>query len=459
VNRPAWTIVAVWVAIYTYRIVVGHYSLGTNAFDLSVFDYSIWSLAHGGNGFVPIYGYSLFGHHFGPFLFLFVPFYWAFEAAFGAAAPTPLFLLIVQVIGVAAAALLFLRFQARIGVERGLALALLGVFLFSRRMHGAMAGMFYPESFQMAFTFAAVASWARGGWRYWLPAVLLLMTKEDAPIYLGGAAVVAHFTPFRNTRQTIQTVSLAAVWLAFAFLVAIPAVRSSDAEALRNPIVENRFGTAERQVDVALVAGRLASHSVVRDALNLVGTTAGLSLAGLPWLLPAIPGIVINLGADPESMQASLIEHYVWPILPWIFMSAAAGTLWIARKYPSVARGWVAILVAITIFDSPALQRLVRTKVNADATVVREQLAALNGDVILAQPNLIPQLPHHTGVYATGGGDAQPPRPPDLVLLTEVGNLWPFTPEDVRQQIQKYESDASYEAVVKGPLWAFKKKN
>ena len=458
-RRAALVIVAAWLAIYAFRIVVGHYSLGTNAFDLSVFDYSIWSLSHGGNGFVPFYGYSLFGHHFGPFLFLFVPIYAAFEIVFGAAAPTPVFLLLIQLLAVAAAAVLFFRFQTRIGLERGLSLGLLAVFLFSRRTHGAIAGMFYPESFQMVFTFAAAAAWSRGGWRYWLPVVLFLMTKEDAPVYLGAAAAVAHFTPVRNLRQTIQTVSLAAVWLAFAFLVAIPAVRSADAEALKNPIVENRFGSAARQVDVPLLTERLASRSVVRDALNLIGTTGGLSLVGLPWLLPAVPGIVINLAADPESMQASLTEHYVWPILPWIFMSAAAGALWVSRHQPRVARAWVAILLAVTVFDSPALQRLVRTRVNPDAVEVRRQLSEVSGEVILAQPNLIPHLPHHNATFATGAGDARPPRMPDVVLLTEVGNLWPFTPEEVRQQIQKYESDGSYEAAAKGPLWIFRRKN
>ena len=459
VSKTAWALVATWLVIYSIRIVAGHYSLGTNAFDLSVFDYSIWSLAHGGNGFVPFYGYSLFGHHFGPFLLVFVPFYALFEHGLGASFPTPVFLLLVQLAAVAGAGVMFFRFERRIGVEQGVAVALLAVFLFSRRTHGAVAGMFYPEVFQMIFTFAAVGAWSRGGWRYWLPVFLLLTTKEDAPVYLASAALVADLTPFRNRRQTILSVSLAAVWLAFAFLVAIPAVRSADAQARRNPIVENRFGSTAHQIEIPLLMERLASYSVGRDALNLIGTTGGLSLIGVPWLVPALPGIAINLAADPESMQASLTEHYIWPVLPWIFMSAAAGTLWTGRRHPRITRAWVGILLVVTLADSPALQRFWRTSVNADAAQARAQLSGLGGEVILAQPNLIPHLQHHAGVYATGGGDARPPRPPDVVVLTQVGNLWPFTPEEVRLQIQTYESDADYDVVAKGPLWAFRRKN
>ena len=183
-----------WTAIYVWRGLVGHYALDTNAFDLSVFDYAVWSLRHGGGGYVPFLGHSIFSHHFMPILGLLVPLHALFDS--------PVCLLVLQVFVTAAAGLAFFVFERRIGVERPAALALLAVFLLARRTHGAVAGSFYPECFQALFTFAVVLAWPRGGWRYWLAAVLLLTTKEDAAIYLASFAAATTISPIRNPHSS-----------------------------------------------------------------------------------------------------------------------------------------------------------------------------------------------------------------------------------------------------------------
>jgi hypothetical protein len=248
---------------------------------------------------------------------------------------------------------------------------------------------------------------------------------------------------------------LAVVWLAFAFLVAIPVSRSADALGPKNPILENRFGSPASQLELPSLVNRLLSASTGRNAVNLVASAGGLSIAGFPWLLPALPGIAINLAADPESMQAALTDHYVWPVLPWLFMSAAAGVVWLSRRSRGLALTWTLILLGVTIADSPALQRLHRTRVSSEAREVRRALATLHGTVVLAQANLIPHLPHQDQIFAIGG-DEKPDVPPDLVLLTEVGNLWPLTRETVRSEVRRYESDPAYERVTAGPLHAFR---
>jgi uncharacterized membrane protein len=63
-------------AISGSMVVADHLTLGTNAFDLSVFDYALWSTAQGGrDGFVPFLGQSLYSHHFMPTLSLLLPVY------------------------------------------------------------------------------------------------------------------------------------------------------------------------------------------------------------------------------------------------------------------------------------------------------------------------------------------------------------------------------------------------
>ena len=447
-DRFAFLIVLLWSAIYIWRGLVGHYALDTNAFDLSVFDYALWSLRHGGLGYVPFLGHSIFSHHFMPLLALLVPLYAMFES--------PVFLLVLQVFVMAGAGLLFFAFQRRIGVETPVALALLAVFLFARRTHGAVAGSFYLECFQALLTFAVVLAWSRGRWRYWLAVAALLATKEDAAIYVASFAAATLFSPLRDHRRAVATVAVAVVWLAAALFVAIPMSRSADGLPVTNPLLAGRYGSPEGEVEWRTLLNRIASRETAGRVVNLIAGTGGLSLLSPFWLLPAIPAVVVNLAADPETMQSALTGHYAWPVLPWMFIAAAAGTIWLARRSRRLVLIWVGVLVAATLADNPALQRLHRTRMPSDARDVRESLRSVRGSVILAQPNLIPHLPHQSAMFAAGGVGQTPPEPPDLVLLSEVGNSWPMTREQVAGEVQRYDTDPGYERLTHGPLHAFR---
>lgn len=447
-DRFAFLIVVLWSGIYIWRGLVGHYALDTSAFDLSVFDYALWSLQHGGLGNVPFLGHSIFSHHFMPLLALLVPLYALFES--------PVFLLVLQVVVTAAAGLVFFAFQRRIGVETPVALALLTVFLFARRTHGAVAGSFYPECFQALFTFATVLAWPRGRWSYWLAVIALLATKEDAAIYVASFAVATLFSPLRDRRRTVTTVAVAVVWFAVAFFIAIPLSRSADGLSMTNPLLAGRYASPEGAVEWRTLVNRIASRETAARLVNLMASTGGLSLVAPFWLLPAAPAVIVNLAADPDTMQSALTGHYAWPVLPWLFVAAAAGSVRLARRSRRLVFVWIGVLLAATLADNPALQRLYRTRMPAEARAVRESLRSVGGSVILAQPNLIPHLPHQSAIFAAGGVGRTPEAPPDLVLLTEVGNGWPMTRDQVAAEVRRYDTDPRYERLTPGPLHAFR---
>src|SRR5687767_2352909 len=113
--------VLVWAAIYVWRGLVGHRAFETNAYDLSVFDYAIWNLAHGDRGFVPFYGYSLFSDHFMPALYAFLP--------LSSVSSSAAWLLMVPAVATAAGALLFRQVIRQEGISPWHATALMLVFL------------------------------------------------------------------------------------------------------------------------------------------------------------------------------------------------------------------------------------------------------------------------------------------------------------------------------------------
>ena len=182
-----------WLGLYLWRSLTAHFSLETNAFDLSVFDYALWSLAHGQPGFVPFIGHSIFSHHFMPILAVLVPLYAPFQSA--------TFLIVFQMLAMAAAGALFYKLQLTIGLRWPLALALLFVFLLSRWSHSAVSSVFYPESLQPLLTLALVLAWNQSWTRFLSCMALLLMTKEDAGVYVAAFGVFQWFyTPDRRRR-------------------------------------------------------------------------------------------------------------------------------------------------------------------------------------------------------------------------------------------------------------------
>ena len=328
--------------------------MSTSAFDLSVFDYAIWSLRNGGGGDVPFLGHSIFAHHFMPILALFAPLHGVFDS--------PTLLLVLQVLTTAAAGLLFVAFERRLGVERLSALLLLAVFLLSRRTHGAVAGSFYPESLQALLTFAIVLTWSGGRWPFWVCTILLLATKEDAAIYVAAFALTMFFVDKSARRRSSIAFVVASLWFVGALFVAIPASRHAEGLSTENPLLGGRYGSADGHVPWGVLAARLVGWTSAEHAAQLMATTGGLSILGPLWLVPAAPGLIVNFAAEPESMQASLTGHYAWPVLPWLFIAAAAGIVSIARRSRRLSIAWLSVLVVVTVADNPAIRRVLSTQ-------------------------------------------------------------------------------------------------
>ena len=443
-----------WLILYVWRAVSGHYSLATNAFDLSVFDYSLWNTLRGKWGFVPFLGHSIFSHHFMPVLLLLAPVY--------ALVQSPVFLITLQEGSVAAGGWLFYRFERRIGLDRAVSLILLVVFLTTRRMHSAALSVFYPECFEAVLTFAVVAAWTRSARVFWPTAVLLLMTKEDAALYLAAFAAVQFFIgPVDARRRAAGALALSIAWAVVAFGVAIPASRAMEGLATSNPLLESRYGTDPHTLPIAAFASRLLSLRTLRTLFDLAAATGFLVVLAPATIAPAVPGVLANVAANQDSMQATMIGHYAWAVLPWLFMAAAAGALRLQARSMRWTRVWCALLLAGTLVDSRAAQSFPRTHADAQARIILHQLADItSGDdylnhVILAQPNLIPHLRHSDHIFALKG-DYHPPSDPDWILLTRTGDLWPLQPDELDGLVAQFAADPAYEQRLAGPLFAFR---
>jgi uncharacterized membrane protein len=453
-HRWTATVIVLWLATYPALLALNHLTLRTNGYDLSVFDYALWSSLHGRLGYVPFMGQSLFAQHFMPTLLALLPVYVLW--------PAPGLLIAVQLVSIFVAALLLWRFAAG-KLPPILVAAFVAAFLFSRRSHAAEISVFYVEALEPMFVLALVLAAAGKHWKvYFVLLLLALGCKEDMAVYLGLFGMLLVFS-FESRRIGVATIFICAVWLAGAVLVAIPSVRATSGLSAANPFVAARYGTAGGGGIGGVVAAATDRLLSERSAAKFVTLSSGVLLTcwlAPEWLVIAVPGIALDLAASPDTLQAGLTGHYLWPILPWLFVAGVVGSVRLIGRWPRSVPWLVAGLFLVTLVDAPirgALWKLPWRDLPA-ATEVRARLAELPPDAdVLAQPNLIPHISHRWGLRALAS-DAHVRPEDDVVLLSPIGDLWPFTTGTLGEMRARIARDSTFSEFPDGPLIDFRRR-
>ena len=443
--------VLAWIA-HLFIGITAHQQLRTSGFDLSVFDYAIWNTGTGGPiAFVPMFGYSLLAQHFMPAVLLLAP--------LGALFDTPVYLIALQSTLFVAGAYLLYR-VAVLRVPGPYALALLVAYLLSRRSHSAATSYFYIESAEPLLVFGALLAWSAGlrVW-YWVLLILALGCKEDVALYFGLFGVMQAVTNHPGPARTLGwlTAAVCAVWAAVALFIAVPYWSEAYGLGSANPILSGRYGIDDG-AGVQAALGRMFSGAALSKLVTVTSMVGFLCFLSPRWLAIVLPGIAFNLAALPGTNQAGLGGHYLWPILPWLFVAAVHG----AERLGSHGLRWIPwVVMLIGVADTPLPSAIVKS-VHRDpaASTVSTQLQSLDlSSTVVAQPNLIPHLPRHNRVFGYGVYSEGQPEP-DLVLLTKTGDLWPLGSngaEGIDRELARWRADARFEQVSAGPLWAFRR--
>ena len=436
-------------ALYLVVGLVLHFSLRTNAYDLSLFDYALWNSLRGRLGWVPFIGHSIFSEHFMPILFVLTPVYALWQS--------PVALIVIQLLAVLTAALLLIALMRSERLDTFATCVIVLVFLISRPSFLAVNSFFYPESLQPALVFASLLAWRAGRFRtYWVCLILLLMTKEDASLFVGSFAIIQWFLePTRRLKSAITFV-IAVAWFTAAIAIAIPYSRAIDGLPSMNHFINARYGTADGSIVASGLVSRVLSVQSATTLLNVLLPFGLLSLGG-PELLAVIgPALIVNLAANQDTLQAAVSGHYLWPMLPWIAAGAVRGYRRLKDMVPRFAIVWCAMIGIATIVSSPIVRNSRRFIVDPAARVTLDQLPATAGLTLASQPNLVPHLTHDNRVMAVGH-DVASLHDYDVVLLTTVGDTWPFSTEEILGLVEKCSRDPAFDKVVSGPLFVFRR--
>jgi uncharacterized membrane protein len=430
------SLVAAWVVIYGALIVLNHLTLRTNAYDLSVFDYALWSTTNGPRvGYVPFFGHTLQAHHVMPTLWLLWPVH--------ALLPSPWLLIAVQVASFAAAALYLAR-EVGHRLSPLIASAILFTFLFSRRSHSVTTSVFYIECLEPILVFGFVWAAARGRWAlYWGLLILALGCQENMAIYTASYGALLMVTP-ATRRIGVLTVILSVAWALIAVRIMIPWARAADGLPPDYAFVTERYG--DRPLTGAIE--RLLRWESVSRVFTLTAMTGFMCWLRPRWLFVIAPGVLLNLAAKDEALQSGLVGHYLWPILPFLFLAAIDGATDAERRWPRTVRAWAIVLVLVVIADSPIVKPaflMTRLHDYGAAHAVRVRLRALAPDEsVLIQPQLVPHIEKRQALATLPSGFSPADATANWIVLSPIGDQWPLIPDEYQAIVNALDTDPRY---------------
>jgi uncharacterized membrane protein len=391
-----WAAAAAYALALTAATVDRHRDFESGGYDLGIFGQGVWLLGQGVRPFSTVRGRDLLADHFQPALVLFAP--------LGALEWTPVALLVVQAVLLAAAAPALYALARRIGVRPPLALGVALLWLASPLTQWANLFDFHPESAVPLLLVLCALELERGrDWLFLAYAAFASCFKEDISLVFAAWGVLLILQGRR--RFGLFLAAAGGAWFVLATQVAIPALGGNL------DYYSERFG-GERGSSLGAVAlsfvrdpletlGDAATPANAKVLLALTFVTAGLALLAPARLLPAVPPLAANL-LSAYSYQHELEFHYYLVPAAVFAVASVYGVDVLQRRGRQAARAAPAVLAAGALVAAalgPASEQL-RASTGLAVEAREQALALVPADAsVAAAPHLVPHLANRRDVY------------------------------------------------------------
>jgi hypothetical protein len=256
--------------------------------------------------------------------------------------------------------------------------------------------------------------------------------------------------------RAVATLGVAVVWLTMAMLVLIPLSRRHDGMSGGNQFATARYADGgQQELAIQPLVARVFNGHALETTFNAVAAFGLLPLGAPTTLLVTLPGLLVDLAAREETRQAWLSDHYFWPFIPWLALATVLVLTRVERRSRSIGRGVAMALIAVTALDSPLIRAIPEGFVPDPAAArVRAQLPRRLDGFVIAQPNLLPHLPH-TMTAATADPAQTPTTRRGLILLTTAGDTWPFSQAEIARAVQSLNGDPDVASANRDSLYMF----
>lgn len=439
-----WGLSSALALAYALYALFRHWRFNSSAYDLGIFDQTIWHLSRFERPASSIAGHAtIFADHFHPIILLLAPAYWL--------VPAPETLLVLQSLLLAASVIpVFWYAQSRIGRPAALWLsASYGMFW---AMQKAAAFDFHEIAFAPLAIATGICALDARRWRLlWACIAALCVIKEDMIPLVGmfGIWLVAIGEAWQGAAAIVVAVA------AFAAVIGVvmPALGGEDSYPYWTSHLQ-----AVRSGPIG-VLGRLVTPPGKLITLAMWLVPFALTPLRSPVLLLAVPFMLGRLlSTSPNHWGTSF--HYSAPLAPIIAMAAADG---LARLRSAVGERWrspllrtaPALMLVLCAFlpGRLPLWRILAPShyraMTADRTGY-EALALIPADrSVVAQHAVVPHVSQRTHVYGLdpGAPDAE------YVIATEHRTPWPLHSVAALRGLLAARKARGYQAIFERDGW------
>jgi uncharacterized membrane protein len=308
--------------------------------DLDTGNYSnlAWAIFHGEGFRGSVLGRHHLGEHFSPIMLLIAPIYLVVQSAD--------VLMTIQALAVASG---IIACAWLLRPNRFAIVTLIVLCLFHPAVLATWRTQFQPIELGFPLVVLALIAIERRS-NTWLIvwAVLLLMTRESAPLSVLGLSIYAAIT--RRFKLAAILAVAAGIWFAITMFVLMPYFRGSE-----HWVHAKYFGPWAQWDKKALYLFVLLAGFGV---LPLLGRKALAATMG------AIPGVILNLVVDRET-QYTFVGHYDAQVVAFLMFATVQGLLWwtsrsstenAASKLAGYTQRWgIAAAIGVSVIMSFAM--------------------------------------------------------------------------------------------------------
>jgi len=415
-------LVVAFVAAYGWLSIVRHQRFNSTGYDLAINEQIVWNTLHGRFFASSLEVDNSFADHFRPFLLVLLPPYALF--------PSPVTLLVLQVLGLALGAIPLYRLAQHKLSSPTVALAVVASYLLYPAVGFTGRFDFHIEVFAIPAFIAAFYALERGRWKqtsFWL--VIPLLCKENMGLTVAAFGLYVLLVRRQYTFGAIwMVIGVGAFWATSFWL--LPAVRGESLDALSR---YSWLGSSPPQMLVALVTRpaeiwrQVTEPSRLLYLLQLFLPVGFLALGGWRELLPAVPGLALNLLAR-HHCQPTIYCQYAVPVIPFIFVAAVYGlsrfeSVGVSRwAWRAIGLALVPLALASLWIDNPfteeqALPSALTQIGNAE--VVEMALQTVPAEASLVTTNdYAPHLAQRAQLYIIGiPAQREAPVDPEVVFI------------------------------------------
>lgn len=445
-----------WTVILIFLRLMQHYSFGTNALDLSLYDYAMSFTLKGETMMFPFLGpewRNLFSIHFSPILFLFVPFYLIFKG--------PVFLLILQVIFGALSAYVYYLIVKHLFNSEKIAFFIAFIYLIYRPFLNGLTYDFHPE---MIFPLLIFLNYyflkiKPSFYGFIITFILALAIKEDCAVYLFFYGIFI-WLYLKKKKEGVVVMVVSFIYCFIILYYVIPHFRSLDGVSAQYEFLSPWKMEVENFSKFLIF---IISHPVV-TLKNIFEWNIFFSYANVfspllvlipfftPYGLLVFPPIIVALLSKNPGM-ATFGIYYISIILPFLFLAFAQGLKRIKIKSNQSKhlflkkKLWKILIITLVVFGVTNTKWNLFNPKKYQAKKSYYALVKIKKEIpqsasIAIQSCIVPHIPKRKKIFILPQDGTA-----NYILLNSNLNPWPMNTEELIKYQDKLLKSFEYSLI------------